>query len=156
MLAVLVAMTAVGCSHRVARESGGDVDLGARGMRGEDWGGKIHGIGGWSNLQGSIYARETADGAVVTVTVDRGVAGAAYGWELLEGKCGSPGRRVANPADFPPLYVEDSGHGAAIATLKAKLVPRTPYFVNLYTSSENLYASPEQRTNIIACGTLAD
>ena len=149
ILAVAVGMATSACSHRVAREAGGDVDLGSRTMRGEDWGGEIRGIGGWSRLRGSAYARETESGVVVTVTIDRGVSGAAYGWEVLEGKCGSEGRPVAQPTAFPPVYIEDSGHGAAIAPLKTKLVPGKEYFINLYTS-------PETRTGIIACGKLAD
>lgn len=149
MLAIAIAMLTSACSHRVAREAGGDIDVGSRTMRGEDWGGEIRGIGGWSRIRGSAYARETETGTVVTLTIDRGVAGAAYGWEVLEGKCASDGRSVSPPTAFPPVYVEDSGHGAAIATLKQKLEPGKQYFINVYTSAE-------QRTGVIACGTLAD
>ena len=149
MLAVAVTMVTSACSHRVARESGGDVDIDSRTMRSEDWGGEIRGVGGWSRIRGSAYALQNDKSTVVTVTINRGVAGAAYGWEVLEGKCGYDGRPVAPPTAFPPLYVEDSGYGAAIATLKTKLVPGKEYFINLYTA-------PEQRTGIVACGTLAE
>ena len=149
MLAVAVAMVTGACSHRVARESGGDVDIDSRTMRSEDWGGEIRGIGGWSRIRGSAYALQNDKSTVVTVTINRGVAGAAYGWEVLEGKCGYDGRPVAPPTAFPPVYVEDSGYGAAIATLKTKLVPGKEYFINLYTAAE-------QRTGIVACGKLAE
>jgi hypothetical protein len=148
MLAVAVGMVTGACSHRVARESGGDVDIGSRTMRSEDWGGDIRGIGGWSRIRGSAYAIQNEKGTVVTVTINHGVAGAAYGWEILEGKCGSAGRKAAETTTFPPVYVEDSGYGAAIATLKTRLDPGKEYFINLYMAAE-------QRTGIVACGKLA-
>jgi hypothetical protein len=148
--AVIAVATAVSaCSHRVARESGGDVDIDARTTRPEDWGGEIRGIGGWSRMRGSAYALQNEKGTIVTLTVDRGVAGAVYGWEILEGTCGAAGRPVDQPATFPPLYIEDSGHGAAIANLKTKLAPRTDYVINVY-------AALEPRTTVVACGKLAD
>ena len=150
MLAVAVAVLTGACSHRVARESGGDVDLGSRAMRTNDWGGEIRGIGGWSRIRGSAYALQDGSGTTtVTVSISRGVAGAAYGWEVLEGKCGYDGRPVAPPTAFPPVYIENSGNGAAIAKLKTRLEPGKEYFINLYTA-------PEQRTGIVACGKLAD
>jgi hypothetical protein len=149
MLAVAVVVVTSACSHRVARESGGDVDIGSRTMRSEDWGGEIRGVGGWSRIRGSAYALQDESGTTVTVSINRGVPGAAYGWEVLEGKCGYDGRPVAPPTSFPPVYVEDSGYGAAIAKLKTKLERGKEYFINLYTA-------PEQRTGIVACARLAD
>jgi hypothetical protein len=149
-----IAMMVGACAHRVAGEAGGDVDIGLAAMSGEDWGGPVRGIGGWADVRGSAYAHETPEGTSVSLTIERGVPGAAYGWEVLEGTCGQPGRAIVPAATFPPVTLEtsargDFGYGGVVVTLPTKLQRGRQYFVNVYPS-------PEQRSTIVACGRLAD
>ena len=149
MVMVVVVIVAAACSSRVARESGGDVDLGSRTIVGEDWGGELRGIGGWANLRGSAYARETESGTMVSLTLERGVAGAAYAWEVLEGTCGSQGRPVAEVLTLPGIFLDDAGRGSAVGSLPTKLVRGRPYYINVYTSSD-------KRDAPIACGPITN
>ena len=141
---VMIAVAAVGCSSRVARESGGDIDIGSTSA---DWGGGVRGIGGWADLRGSAYARPTDTGMTVSVTIERGIPGAAYSWEVLEGTCGSQGRALAEISTFPGIFLDDTGRGFAVGTLATKLASDRQYYINVYTS-------PEQRDSPIACGAL--
>ena len=149
MLTVVVAMVVAGCSSRVARESGGDVDIGSRTMRGGDRGGDLRGIGGWSDVRGSAYVRHTDTGMTVSLTIERGVPGGAYAWEIREGKCGGEGRAVVEVAALPGVFIDETGRGSAVGMVTAKLAPGTEYHVNVFTS-------PDRPTNPIACGSLIE
>lgn len=147
MVIAVTAIIAVGCSSRVARESGGDVDVSA--MTGADWGGGIRGIGGWGTLRGSAYALEADTGMTVSITLERGVAGAAYSWEILEGTCGSQGRPLAEITTLPGIFLDATGRGSAVGTLPRKLTRGGQYYINVYTSSD-------KRDNPIACGRITN
>ena len=142
----MVAMVAVGCSGRVARESGGDIDISSTSA---DWGGGVRGIGGWADLRGSVYARPTDTGMTVSLTIERGIPGAAYSWELLEGTCGSQGRPLAEISTFPGIFLDDTGRGFAVGALPTKLAPDRQYYINVYTSAQ-------QRDTPIACGAITN
>jgi hypothetical protein len=148
VLMAAVAVVALGCTSRVVREAGGDVDVSAT-SGGEDWGGGIRGIGGWSDLRGSAYARPTDTGTTVSLTIERGIAGAAYSWEVLEGTCGSQGRPLAEISTLPGVFLDKTGRGFAVGALPLKLERGRQYHINVYTSVD-------KRDSPIACGAITN
>jgi hypothetical protein len=141
------ALAAAACGHRVTQESGGDVDLAA--MTERDWGGEIRGTGGWSSIRGSAYVRPiSSDSTRVSLTIDRGIPGGAYAWEIGEGQCGSSDVRALAPITaFPAVFLDKTGRGAAVGTVGMRLDRARPYVVNVFSTTD-------QRTTVIACGKL--
>ena len=145
IMAVFVSGLASGCAQRVVSESGGDVSVGAST---ESWGTTFRGRDGWNDTRGSVFAKVVEGGTQVALTVEGGIAGSRYGWDLREGACGANGRAIGDAAKYSPVLLGDRGMGSTIT-----IVPVT--FETGKQYSVNLYGDPTERTIVIGCGNLA-
>jgi hypothetical protein len=147
ILATVVAMVGTGCARQTVRESGGDIAMGTSATRAAGWGVDFRGVDGWRGTRASVFARPTDGGTQVALTIDGGIPGSRYGWEVREGTCGSDGRIVGDSTAYPPIPLGDQGMGSRVADLSVRMEEGKSYFVNLYGSASD-------RTMIIGCGTL--
>ena len=144
VVAALIGGLTTGCAQRVMNESQGDVALPEVS---ESWGSTFRAGEGWNNTKGSVFARPMGGGTQVTLTVEGGIAGSRYGWDLREGACGSTGRLLGDVNAFQPVILGDRGVGNSIAQVAVPLEASQQYSVNLY-------ADPSERTIRIGCGML--
>ncbi len=144
LVAGLVIGLASGCAQRVVRESGGDVALPELG---DSWGSTFRGRAGWSDTRGSVFARPADGGTTVALTIEGGIPGSRYGWEVREGSCGTDGRILGEARKYEPVLLGDAGLGSTVMLLPTTLDPAKQYSVNLYGDAS-------ERTILIGCGTL--
>jgi hypothetical protein len=144
VMAAMVAALATGCAQRVVQESGGDIVLPATG---ESWGGTFRGREGWGDTRGSVFARPVDGGTQVALTVEGGIPGSRYGWEVREGACGTNGRVLGEAAKYIPILLGDRGMGDTVTQLPMRLEAGKQYSVNLYGDAT-------ERTLVIGCGAL--
>ena len=144
VVAAIVAALSTGCAQRVVSEAGGDVSMGAAS---EGWGGSFRGRDGWSSTRGSVFARPVEGGTQVALTVEGGIPGSRYGWEVREGQCGTNGRLLGELTAYTPVLLGDRGVGSSIAILPVKFESGRQYSVNLF-------ADASERTLAIGCGAL--
>ena len=145
VVAALIGGLTTGCAQRVMNESQGDVVLPEVS---DSWGANFRGEEGWNSTRGSVFARPIGGGAQVTLTVEGGIPGSRYGWDLREGVCGGQGRLLGDVNAFQPVTLGDRGVGNAIAQVATALESGKQYSVNLY-------ADPSERSIRIGCGMLS-
>ena len=144
MVAAIVTALTTGCAQRVVSESAGDV---SSADMSESWGSTFRGREGWNNTRGSVFARPIEGGTSVALTVEGGIPGSRYGWELREGACGANGRILGDATAYQPVFLGDQGRGSAIAHVPMRLEAAKQYSVNLYGDAS-------ERTFVIGCGLL--
>lgn len=143
-------MTVIGsaCAARPVREAGGDIEMGSPASGATGRGANLRGIDGWNSLRGSAFALRTATGTQLSLTVEGGIPGSRYIWDLREGACGAKGTIVGGDSAYMAVEVGDRGMGSTITDVATALDATRDYSVNLY-------ASATERTLVIACGRLA-
>ena len=144
MAAGVMAALSTGCAQRVVSESGGDVVLASTS---ESWGGTFRGREGWNATRGSVFARPVDGGTQVSLTVEGGIPGSRYGWEVREGACGTNGPVLGEAAKYVPILLGDRGMGDTITQLPMRLEAGKQYSVNLFGDAT-------ERTLVIGCGAL--
>ena len=144
LVAGLVTALASGCAQRVVSESGGDIAMPAMG---NTWGSSFRGYQGWSDTRGSVFARPADGGTHVALTIEGGIPGSRYGWELREGACGATGPVIGEAAKYMPVLLGNEGMGSTVTVVPVALDAAKQYSVNLYGDAT-------ERTIIIGCGTL--
>lgn len=142
--ALVAGILATGCAQRVVSESGGDVTLPDVS---DSWGSTFKGREGWSDTQGSVFARPVDGGTQVALSVEGGIPGSRYGWEVREGACGANGPVLGEAAKYPPVLLGDRGLGQTLVQLPMRLETGKQYSVNLYGDAS-------ERTIVIGCGAL--
>ena len=144
LVAALVTGVASGCAQRVVNESAGDVSVGTLS---DSWGTTFRGRQGWGDTRGSVFARPAEGGTTVALTVEGGIPGSRYGWDLREGACGANGSVIGDAAKYEPILLGDRGIGSTVTLVPMPLETSKQYSVNLYGDAT-------ERTFLIGCGTL--
>ena len=145
-VAVMAAVIGTGCAQRVVSESGGDVAMGSASM-GESWGGSFRGSDGWSSTRGSVFARPVEGGTSIALTVEGGLPGSRYGWEVREGRCGTEGTLIGAANAYTPVLLGDRGVGSSVTDVPVRLDPAKEYSVHLFGTTAD-------RSLPIGCGAL--
>ena len=143
-----VAVLATACASRQVSESTGDVEMGSGAGATMGRGADLRGIEGWNALRGSVFARPMQAGTQVALTVQGGIPGSRYIWDLREGNCASNGPIVGSDTLYPAVELGERGMGSTITDLPTMLEANRDYSVNLYGSAT-------ERTLVIACSRLA-
>jgi hypothetical protein len=146
VLAVAILGVSAACARQLSREAGGEVAIDETSSGGGSWGANIRGEGGWERIHGSAFALPRDDGTRVSVTIDRGVAGSNYPWDVRDGNCMTPGRVIGDSASYTPLFLDDDGRGSRVMDLPVRLERDKAYVIRLYTPTDDRTA--------IACGAL--
>ena len=147
---VLAAVTMLGsaCASRTVQESTGDVEMGAGARSGAGRGADFKGIEGWNALRGSVYARPVGTKTQVSLTIEGGIPGSRYAWDIREGTCGSGGPVLPTEQAYMVVDLGDRGMGSTIVDVPTGLAPDKDYSVSLYGSAT-------ERTLVIGCGRLS-
>jgi hypothetical protein len=148
---LLAAFVAVGCVRTSTNPATGkvDVDVESPTKTGEDWKARIAGVGSYASLTGNSTVLVNKGAMSARINLMGGDQGSRHPWHVHEGKCGTGGPIVGNPAAYPPLVVTSDGKATASADLTVALKEAMDYHVNVHESSTNM-------ANIIACGNLDD
>ena len=147
ILATMVAAMTTACAQRMSQTSGGDVVIDEPVPAGNTWASQIKGSNGWENLRASAFAQLLDQGTRVSLTIDRGIPGSNYSWDVREGDCATAGRVVGDTATYVQVFVGEDGRDGRIVELAEKLQRTKPYVVRIYSPADT-------RTNTVACGKL--
>lgn len=130
---------------------GGEVDVDVRrpGETGEEWNATLAGQPGYAGISATARALSEPGQTRVTVNLSGAPAGGVHPWHIHEGKCGSGGGVVGDPAAYPPLRPASGGTVVQSATIGVPLNETSEYHVNVHLS-------PQAMQTIIACGDLDD
>ena len=147
VLATIVAAMTTACAQRMSQTSGGDVVLDEPVPAGNTWASQIKGSNGWESLRASAFAQLVDQGTRVSLTIDRGIPGSNYSWDVREGSCATPGRVVGDTTTYVQVFVDADGRDGRIVELTEKLQRTKPYIVSIYSPADT-------RTNTVACARL--
>jgi hypothetical protein len=83
----------------------------------------------------------------VIFALSDGIANSVLPWHVHYGVCGNDKVIVGQPANYPPLVIDQSGQVRAVALLPVELTTKSTYVVHLH-------ASPTDMHTVIACAPL--
>jgi hypothetical protein len=69
----------------------------------------------------------------VSIVVERGEAGAEFGWHLIRGTCTQLVASIGAPERYPPLVLNEAGSAERFATIGQMLDPAGQYAVVVHT-----------------------
>lgn len=148
----LAAMLALGaCVRTATNEATGkvDVDVESPTKQGEDWSATLRGVGGFAAVSGEAKAMVKEGNTEVRVSLNGAQAGGSHPWMVHEGTCAMPGQAVGTMSAYPPITIGATGSGTQTANLNARLDEAKDYIVLVHLS-------PNDMTNVLACGDLDD
>ncbi len=149
LLLAVFATTACVRSTRDPATGKVDVDVESPTKRGEDWRGKVHGMGTHLSYQGDIGADVLDGKTTATIALTGAAVGGVHPWHIHQGKCGSGGPIIGDMSAYRPVTVGSDGRAAGSAVLMLQLKEATEYYVNVHHSSSDM-------ATIVACGDLGD
>lgn len=148
---ICAAMLAVGCVRTATNPATGavDVDVESPTKQGEDWTGKLNGVGQFSGVSGDVRALHANGMTNVTVSVMGAMSGGSHPWAIHEGRCSAQGAVVGTMSSYPPINIGTDGRGQASASIPARLDEAKDYVVVVHGSASMM-------ETIVACGDLDD
>ncbi len=108
-------------------------------LAGKD-GRKVHGTA-------TVTPSKAGDSTEVLVTLDDDTPGATRPWHIHAGTCEKGGGVVGGGRAYPPIVIDDKGHGTGKAKLAMVLSDTTTYYVNIHDAAAAMGI-------IAACGDL--
>jgi hypothetical protein len=148
----LAATLALGaCVRTATNEATGkvDVDIESPTKRGEDWSATLRGMGGFAAVSGDAKAMVREGKTEVRVSLIGAQPGGTHPWMVHEGTCALPGAAVGDHSAYTPITIAADGRGTQTANLNARLDEAKDYIILVHVS-------PNDMTNIVACGDLDD
>lgn len=134
-LLALLALLAAGC-----RETPAEPPLTA-------WSAEVEPTDGRQGPRGAVGAVAEGFNTRLSLAVELGEPGAAYGWRVRTGSCSAASpSQVGGDAAYPNVVANDEGMGSASGTIAERLQSRERYHV--------VITAPGDETVTLACGAL--
>lgn len=126
-----------------------DVDIESPTKQGEDWSGKMNGVGPYSGVSGETKGTHANGTTTISISLSGAASGSSFPWAIHEGRCSMQGALVGTMSSYPNINIGPDGRGNATASFPARLDEAKQYVVVVHHS----HAAME---TVVACGDLDD